>query len=97
MALPVVVTLNTDVMAFMQMQIWPSDDVVDLSFIAQNSHDSNRLISEHSVLGEFNEFTRGIFCPPFLNTSFDCAFEKPRQLPDRQPSKSGCKGPAERA
>ena len=76
-ALPIVVMLNTDVMAFMQMQVWPSDDVVDLSFSAQKSHDSNRLTSEHLVLDEFNEFSRGIFCPPFLNTSFDCAFEKP--------------------
>ena len=77
MALPVVVTLNTDVMAIMLMQIWPSDDVVDLSFSAQKSHDYNRLTSEHFVLDEFDEFPGGAFCPTCFNTSFDYAFEKP--------------------
>ena len=76
-ALPVVVMLNTDVMAFMQMQIWPSNDVVELGFSVQNIFDSNRSTSEHLVLDEFNEFSWGIFSPPFLNTSFDYAFEKP--------------------
>ena len=76
-ALPVVVTLNMDVMAIMLMQIWPSDDVVDLSFSAQKSHDYNRLTSEHFVLDEFDEFPGGAFCPTCFNTSFDYAFEKP--------------------
>ena len=55
-ALPVVVMLNTDVMAFMQMQIRPSNDVVELGFSVQNTIDSNRSASEHIVLDEFNEF-----------------------------------------
>ena len=76
-ALPVVVIRNTDVMAFMQMQIRPSNDVVELGFSVQNTIDSNRSASEHFVLDKFNELTGGTFCPTFFNTYFTYAFENP--------------------
>ena len=76
-ALPVVVMLNTDVMAFMQMQIRPSNDVVELGFSVQNTIDSNRSASEHLVLDEFDEFSWGTFCPITSDTSFNYAFETP--------------------
>ena len=65
-ALPVVVMLNTDVMAFMQMQIRPSNDVVELGFSVQNILDSNRSASEHLVLDEFNQSFSGDPLPPCL-------------------------------